>query len=222
MHSLRATINGLFSFSLVCFLLFFLPILNGPVMFILFLFANFAFLFGLVLSFDDAVPARARIAMAYLGFIAFIHLWVGAITIKNYFAAVFLQYSSVWPIWVLIHAIRSYANLVLSRGPDRYANLDSIETFELVATIVIVVSVFALGAVVAMAQRKRVGYGIWLAVIVVSFMAGLWVVLATAMVIADSTSLYSSGKGPPLWWSLVLPLTYAIAYWQARWDLDLA
>jgi hypothetical protein len=179
---------------------------------------SFAFLFGLILSFDDAVPARARIGIAYLGFIAFVHLWLGAITIKDYFVAVLFEYLSVWLILILVRAIRGYTLQHLSRGPDFFPDLSPQDTFELVAAIVIASSLMALWGVVAMARLKKAGYGVWLAVIAVSIGATLWMVFANAIIIVDGAPLYSNSLGPPVWWSLCLPLSYAIAYWQARWE----
>jgi hypothetical protein len=222
MHSLRPTIIKAFAVSLFCLLFLATPSLSAVMAFTLFWIASLAFLFGLVLSFDDAVPTRARIAIAYLGFVAYVHLFLGILTIHVSVTAVSFEYVTVEPSWKLIQPIWEFALRHFSRGPDPYADLSYEKTYTLIAAIVVAVSVLALGAVVAMAMRKRIGYGIWLALIVASLVASLWMVLSKTMTDPGGTYKYVPGPlTPPVWWLFCLPLTYALAFWLAGSDFNL-
>lgn len=190
MDVLRATEVKAFSVSLVCFLIFLLPAVPGPAAFLLFLTANTALLVGFFCSFDRVIPLSALAAIGFLAAAATVVLWVGALALRNPPAA--------WPLFVLSGAYPAAALL-----PDLPA--------EVVAMATMFFGFIGIGAAVAMTQRRKIGYWIWSALIVILLASDLWV-LKTGLVSIGSSPAKDDAFGPFGWWPLLLPVLYALAY----------
>jgi hypothetical protein len=127
------------------------------------------------------------------------HLWVGAWATEpasGLAVMILFQGLTVGPVTTLVN---------VNWGDDT--------TVKLIAVTVIIISTLAIAGTVAMARRRRVGHWIWFAIVALSMIAGVL-----------SVGLASVGHdewGPPVWWSLFLPLTYAIAYWFALRNVEL-
>jgi hypothetical protein len=196
MDGLRSTVITAFTVSLSCFLFFLLPSIRGPAAFAFFLLANSSLLFGLWLSFDAAVPISARLATTYLALAAMAHLWVGAWATEPAALAAMILFQGL-----TVGSVTTLLNV--NWGDDT--------TVKLIAVTVIMISTLAIVGTVAMARRRRFGHWIWFAIVALSMIAGV--------LSAGLATLYHDG--PPVWWSLFLPLTYAIAYVFALRNVEL-
>jgi hypothetical protein len=126
------------------------------------------------------------------------HLWAGALATEP------VESLIVVPLFQSLTAGAITTPVNVNWGDDT--------TVKLIAVTVIIISTLAIAGTVAMARRRRFGHWIWFAIVVISMIAGL---LSVGL-----APIYHDEWGPPVWWSLFLPLTYAIAYWFALRNVE--
>ncbi len=198
----RGPTAGLLVFSLLCFLLFLLPVVSfGLSGWIVFFLSSSSFLLGFLFSFSDSAPWGAWLAMGYLACVAFVPLWTAALVFKDPFAAILFAFE---PVGLMLDLFATLARR-LSWSPN--------DVLRLVAGIVIVGCLSALLAVVAMARKNKSGYWVWLIFIAVSTIASLRILLANALSPGNAPSLYGGPWSPPIWLTIIWPASCALAWW---------
>ncbi|MGA8012703.1 MAG: hypothetical protein WB949_09775 [Candidatus Acidiferrales bacterium] len=222
MNSVPAAAVKALVVSLACFLLFLLSSARGPVSFILFLLANTAFFFALVISFDYGIHGRARFALSYLAAVALLHLWAGALAVhaSELLVAGFLfLYSAVNSAAQFLHG----AGACLIQHPFTLNSLayDWVKDVDFLGAIVIVVGLVALIGVFAMSRKLKFGYYIWLMLICVCAASELWTLLLSAIFVVDGSGLYQTIFRGSVWFPLFWPVSLSIAYWFAKTDAEL-
>jgi hypothetical protein len=209
MEGMRAPVANALALSLFCFLMFLPPSIRSAAAFSLFLLSSLAFWFGVAFNFDAELPIRARLAITLLTFVAFAHLWFAAIVTQptdKLVAWAILDFSTTLPVATIFHAIQTCTVHDPCSRADLWVDWTDDLSFEIVIVSTIVVSLLAIAAARAMARRRKVGYFIWLVIIALSTIGGLWMVLANGLISIDGAPLYHEEFGSPVWWSLCLPL----------------
>jgi len=215
MKSYEANVNraviSLLIFSTACLGVYLLPgVSNGSAEFLLFLLGSTSFAVGFLLCFKSSISGYARLAMGYLGLVAFFQLWAAALTLKNDFAAVLFLFEPVGPIAELVRATCFHSLEWLASGAGVACN-DYDDRWQLAAVITMVISALALASVIGMAGKIRFAYLFWALIIAISCAASLRILFITAVVPVNAQTYYGNGDPYSPWWTLLWPASCTIA-----------
>ncbi len=205
-QKLKKTASG---FLVVYCLLCLLFVVFQSLRVLLFLPLNVLIACWFCLSFDTTIPKGRRLAITYLFVVGILYFWTGAagssqIRSTNFVAYGMLNASVALPAAVFVHAIRNH----LSNYPTQLHQLS--DDLRGLSNIVVYFGLVAIAAAIAMFLRSKIGYFVWLGLIVFAACVGLWYLIVSSV----SHGFLTENQ---IWLALWMS-SYVAALWFTRSD----
>jgi hypothetical protein len=185
--------------------------------FSLFLLMNGALAATILLSLPSALVLRQFLGMAYLLLVAFLHLWLGIVGLSRsgQFFVLFWGYSAVTPLATAAQVLRACVFQYPCTREGLRPSFEG-EDVTLISATIVVISLAAIIAAVALVQRRRFGQTFWQFLISATAVAAIWMLLANALIILNGHSLYDEPWRSSVLCALFWPASCAFAFWAAK------
>ena len=204
-----------FALALVCFSFFlrFTPL-------VVLLAINVAFFSGIYSVLDVNRPSMERAAMTYLTFVSVMYLFAGFSGLSEnaeFFTIAWSDFLTVPPFALFHSFVRCTVHYPCSIYDFRFPfhnSLDSLEGHHALSIVEVVLSLVGILGIFSISKRIRVGYLVWLGLVVLSIAAALLTILGESL---SADSFGPAGRASGLAYaSAAWSATYAIAYGLLR------